>query len=114
MIQKVQIPEARFFYGFQIMMENIHSHVYSLLIETYVKDNNRKDELFRAIQTIPVVQKKAEWALGWISSNSFTKQLLGFAIVEGLLFSSSFCSIYWLKKRGLMPGLAFSNELISR
>jgi ribonucleotide reductase beta subunit family protein with ferritin-like domain len=112
---EVQIPEVRAFYGFQIMMENIHSETYSLLIETYIKDNAEKMDLFRAIDTVPAVRKKADWALKWINDdNCFAERLLGFAAVEGILFSGSFCAIYWLKKRGLMPGLTFSNELISR
>lgn len=112
---EVQIPEARCFYGFQIAIENIHSEVYSLLIDTYVKDVEQKDELFRAIETIPAVKKKADWALKWINNtDSFAERLIAFACVEGIFFSSSFCSIYWLKKRGLMPGLTFSNELIAR
>ena len=112
---EVQIPEARFFYGFQIMIENIHSEMYSLLIDTYIKDNAKKDYLFSAIETIPCIQKKADWALHWISSNkSFAERLVAFAAVEGIFFSGSFAAIFWLKKRGLMPGLTFSNELISR
>ena len=112
---EVQIPEARCFYGFQIAMENIHSETYSLLIDTYIQDEKRKDFLFNAIETIPCVKKKAEWALRWIESpEGFAERLLAFAAVEGIFFSGSFCSIYWLKKRGLMPGLTFSNELISR
>jgi len=112
---EVQITEARAFYGFQIAMENIHSETYSLLIDTYIKDTAEKQYLFNAIQTIPVVQKKADWALKWINDdNSFAERLVAFACVEGILFSGSFCAIYWLKKRGLMPGLTFSNELISR
>jgi len=113
-LQEVQYPEARCFYGFQIMIENIHSEMYSLLIDTYIKDNNQKDHLLRAVDTIPCVQKKAEWALRWISKGSFAERLIAFAAVEGIFFSGSFCSIFWLKKRGLMPGLTFSNELISR
>eukprot|EP01113_Clastostelium_recurvatum_P032783 TRINITY_DN4256_c0_g1_i1.p1 TRINITY_DN4256_c0_g1~~TRINITY_DN4256_c0_g1_i1.p1 ORF type:complete len:368 (-),score=96.11 TRINITY_DN4256_c0_g1_i1:74-1081(-) len=111
----VQIPEARCFYGFQIAIENVHSETYSLLIDTYVKDPSEKDRLFRAIETVPCVKKKAEWALRWIDgSHSFAERLVAFAAVEGIFFSGSFCSIFWLKKRGLMPGLTFSNELISR
>ena len=111
----VQIPEARCFYGFQIMMENIHSEMYSLLIDTYVKDSDEKDFLFNAIENIPCIRKKADWALRWIKSNkSFAERLVAFAVVEGIFFSGSFAAIFWLKKRGLMPGLAFSNELISR
>lgn len=111
----VQIPEARCFYGFQIAIENIHSEMYSLLIDTYINDTAEKDYLFNAVETVPCVGKKAEWALRWIgSSTSFAERLVAFAAVEGIFFSGSFCSIFWLKKRGLMPGLTFSNELISR
>lgn len=112
----VNIPEARLFYGFQLMIEGIHAETYSLLIDTYIKSTSEKDKLFNAINTIPIVQKKAAWALKWIESTtaSFEERLVAFAVVEGIFFSSSFCSIYWLKKRGLMPGLSFSNELISR
>jgi ribonucleoside-diphosphate reductase beta chain len=113
-LQEVQYPEARCFYGFQIMIENIHSEMYSLLIDTYIKDNTQKDHLLRAVDTIPCVQRKAEWALRWIGKGSFAERLIAFAAVEGIFFSGSFCSIFWLKKRGLMPGLTFSNELISR
>jgi ribonucleoside-diphosphate reductase beta chain len=113
-MQEVQIPEARCFYGFQIMMENIHSETYSLLIDTYIKDPKEKDHLFNALETVPCVKKKGEWALKWINSENFTERLIAFAAVEGIFFSGSFCSIFWLKKRGLMPGLTFSNELISR
>src|SRR3989344_1456971 len=113
-IREVQVPEARCFYGFQIMMENIHSETYSLLIDTYIRDAAEKDKLFRAMETVPCVKKKAEWALKWIGSGSFAERLVAFAAVEGIFFSGSFCSIFWLKKRGLMPGLTFSNELISR
>ncbi|QGN24265.1 ribonucleoside-diphosphate reductase small subunit [Elizabethkingia anophelis] len=113
-IQEVQYPEARCFYGFQIMIENIHSEMYSLLIDTYVKDPKEKDYLLHAIETIPCVGKKADWALRWIDSENFAERLIAFAAVEGIFFSGSFCSIFWLKKRGLMPGLTFSNELISR
>ncbi len=113
-VSEVQYPEAKFFYGFQIMMENIHSETYSLLIDTYVKDEAEKHELFHAIETFPAIKDKADWALKWISSDSFAERLIAFAAVEGIFFSGSFCSIYWLKKRGLMPGLTFSNELISR
>lgn len=113
-IREVQIPEARCFYGFQIMMENIHSETYSLLIDTYLKDSAEKGRLFRAIETVPCVKKKAEWALRWITQGSFAERLVAFAAVEGIFFSGSFCSIFWLKKRGIMPGLSFSNELISR
>ena len=112
----VQIPEARCFYGFQVAIENIHSEVYSLLIDTYVKDTNEKDNLFNAIETIPCVKRKADWALKWISDKNatFAQRLVAFSVVEGVFFSGSFCAIFWLKKRGLMPGLTFSNELISR
>ncbi len=113
-MEEVQMPEARCFYGFQIMMENIHSETYALLIDTYIKDPVEKDRLFRAIETVPCVAKKAEWALRWIKQGSFVERLVAFAAVEGIFFSGSFCSIFWLKKRGLMPGLSFSNELISR
>lgn len=113
-LKEVQYPEAKFFYGFQITMENIHSETYSLLIDTYIKDDKEKDHLFNAIETVPSVKKKADWALKWIESESFAERLIAFAAVEGIFFSGSFCSIFWLKKRGLMPGLAFSNELISR
>ncbi|HTL81666.1 MAG TPA: ribonucleoside-diphosphate reductase small subunit [Bacteroidia bacterium] len=111
---EVQYPEARCFYGFQIMMENIHSETYSLLIDTYIKDPTEKDKLFHAMETVPAVTRKAEWALRWISNGNFAERLIAFAAVEGIFFSGSFCSIFWLKKRGLMPGLSFSNELISR
>jgi ribonucleoside-diphosphate reductase beta chain len=114
MMNAVQLPEARCFYGFQIMMENIHSEMYSLLIDTYVKDNAEKSRLFNAIETVPCVTKKADWALRWIEKGSFAERLVAFAAVEGIFFSGSFCSIFWLKKRGLMPGLATSNEFISR
>ena len=114
MMNAVQLPEARCFYGFQIMMENIHSEMYSLLIDTYVKDNNEKSRLFNAIETVPCVKKKADWALRWIENGTFAERLVAFAAVEGIFFSGSFCSIFWLKKRGLMPGLATSNEFISR
>lgn len=113
-INDVQYPEARCFYGYQIMIENIHSETYSLLIDTYIKDPAEKDKLFHAIDNIPVVRKKADWAMRWITNGTFTEQLIAFAAVEGIFFSGSFCSIFWLKKRGLMPGLSFSNELISR
>lgn len=113
-LNEVQSPEARCFYGFQIMMENIHSETYSLLIDTYIKDPNEKDKLLHAIDTVPCVGKKAVWALKWISNGTFAERLIAFAAVEGIFFSGSFCSIFWLKKRGLMPGLSFSNELISR
>jgi len=112
---EVKILEARFFYGFQIAMENIHSETYSLLIDTYIKDYTLKNKLLNAIETIPSVAKKAEWALKWISDKSdFNKRVIAFACVEGIFFSGAFCSIFWLKKRGLMPGLCHSNELISR
>ncbi|WP_428328860.1 ribonucleoside-diphosphate reductase small subunit [Mucilaginibacter sp.] len=113
-MSEVQLPEARCFYGFQIMMENIHSETYALLIDTYIKDPAEKDRLFHAIDTVPCVGKKAEWALKWINNGTFAERLIAFAAVEGIFFSGSFCSIFWLKKRGLMPGLTFSNELISR
>jgi ribonucleoside-diphosphate reductase subunit M2 len=114
-LSEVQIPEARCFYGFQIAMENIHSEMYSLLIDTYVKDAQEKLYLFHAIETIECVKQKADWALQWISSSaSFAQRLIAFAIIEGVFFSGSFCAIFWLKKRGLMPGLTYSNELISR
>jgi ribonucleoside-diphosphate reductase beta chain len=113
-LKEVQYAEAKSFYGFQIAMENIHSETYSLLIDTYIKDEDEKDRLFNAIDTVPSVKKKADWALKWIESDSFAERLIAFAAVEGIFFSGSFCSIFWLKKRGLMPGLAFSNELISR
>ncbi|KAJ3215934.1 Ribonucleotide-diphosphate reductase (RNR), small subunit [Dinochytrium kinnereticum] len=113
---EVQIPEARCFYGFQIMIENIHSEMYSLLIDTYVKDADERQFLFDAIDTVPCIRKKADWALRWIfdEKSSFAERLVAFAVVEGIFFSGSFASIFWLKKRGLMPGLTFSNELISR
>ena len=113
-LKEVQFPEAKCFYGFQIAIENIHSETYSLLIDTYIKDLKERDHLFNAIETVPSVKKKADWALKWINSESFAERLIAFAAVEGIFFSGSFCSIFWLKKRGLMPGLAFSNELISR
>lgn len=113
-VSEVQYAEAKFFYGFQIMMENIHSETYSLLIDTYVKDDKEKNLLFKAIENFPSIKKKADWALKWIESESFAERLIAFAAVEGIFFSGSFCSIFWLKKRGLMPGLTFSNELISR
>ena len=113
-VSEVQYTEAKFFYGFQIMMENIHSETYSLLIDTYINDQEEKNRLFNAIETIPAVKKKAEWALKWVDSPNFQERLVAFAAVEGIFFSGSFCSIFWLKKRGLMPGLSFSNELISR
>ncbi|OEK05817.1 ribonucleotide-diphosphate reductase subunit beta [Roseivirga misakiensis] len=113
-VNEVQYTEAKFFYGFQIMMENIHSETYSLLIDTYIKNPQEANELFNAIETFDAIKKKAEWALKWIESPSFAERLIAFAAVEGIFFSGSFCSIFWLKKRGLMPGLTFSNELISR
>jgi len=112
---EVQIPEARCFYGFQIAMENIHSETYSLLIEQYIRDPAEKEQVFDAMHTMPAVQEKANWAIQWMNrENSFAERIIAFAAVEGILFSGSFCAIYWLKKRGLMPGLTFSNELISR
>merc|ERR1712154_590860 len=115
-MSEVQIPEARCFYGFQIAIENIHSEMYSLLIDTYIKDGKEKENLFNAIETIPAVQKKAKWALRWINAGnaSYAERVVAFAAVEGIFFSGSFAAIFWLKKRGLMPGLTFSNELISR
>jgi ribonucleoside-diphosphate reductase beta chain len=113
-MSETQLPEARCFYGFQIMMENIHAETYALLIDSYIKDPQEKHRLFHAIETVPAVRKKAEWALRWIQNGSFAERLVAFAAVEGIFFSGSFCSIFWLKKRGLMPGLTFSNELISR
>lgn len=113
-VAEVQYTEAKFFYGFQIAMENIHSETYSLLIDTYIKNAEEKNKLFNAIETLECVKKKADWALKWIEEGSFAERLIAFAAVEGIFFSGSFCSIFWLKKRGLMPGLAFSNELISR
>ena len=113
-VNEVQYSEAKFFYGFQIMMENIHSETYSLLIDTYAKDDVEKDQLFNAIENFPAIKKKADWALKWIDSPSFAERLIAFAAVEGIFFSGAFCSIFWLKKRGIMPGLTFSNELISR
>ena len=115
-LSEVQLPEARATYGFQLMMENVHSETYSLLIDTYIKDREEQTKLFRAIDNFPCIKKKADWAIKWIQDNrsSFATRLVAFACVEGIFFSGSFCSIYWLKKRGLMPGLTFSNELISR
>ncbi|MDH3245812.1 MAG: ribonucleotide-diphosphate reductase subunit beta [Saprospiraceae bacterium] len=113
-VSEVQYTEAKFYYGFQIMMENIHSETYSLLIDTYIKDPKEKDFCLNAIDTMPCVKQKADWALRWIENGSFVERLIAFAAVEGIFFSGSFCSIFWLKKRGLMPGLSFSNELISR
>lgn len=114
--QEVQIPEARFFYGFQITIENVHSEMYSLLIDTYIKDPTERDFLFNAIETMPCVKRKADWALRWIADKdaTFGERIIAFAAVEGIFFSGSFAAIFWLKKRGLMPGLTFSNELISR
>jgi ribonucleoside-diphosphate reductase beta chain len=113
-LSEVQYPEAKFFYGFQVAMENIHSETYSLLIDTYVKNKEEKDYLFNALDNIDAIKRKGEWALKWIESNNFAERLIAFAVVEGIFFSGAFCSIFWLKKRGLMPGLSFSNELISR
>jgi ribonucleoside-diphosphate reductase beta chain len=113
-LSEVQYTEAKFFYGFQIAIENIHSETYSLLIDTYIKEAAEKNHLFNAIDTLDCVKKKAEWALNWIEKGSFAERLVAFAAVEGIFFSGSFCSIFWLKKRGLMPGLSFSNQLISR
>ncbi|MCI5054919.1 MAG: ribonucleoside-diphosphate reductase small subunit [Flavobacteriales bacterium] len=113
-LSEVQYTEAKFFYGFQVAIENIHSETYSLLIDTYIKEKAEKTKLFKAIETLDCVKKKAEWALEWIDNGSFAERLVAFAAVEGIFFSGSFCSIFWLKKRGLMPGLSFSNELISR
>ena len=113
-VNEVQYSEAKFFYGFQIMMENIHSETYSLLIDTYINDEKEKTKLFQAIEVFPAIKKKADWALKWIESPSFAERLIAFAAVEGIFFSGAFCSIFWMKKRGLLPGLTFSNELISR
>lgn len=113
-LKEVQYPEAKCFYGFQVAIENIHSETYSLLIDTYIRDSNEKNRLFNAIKNIKSIEKKAKWALRWIHSGSFVERLIAFAAVEGIFFSGSFCSIFWLKQRGLMPGLTFSNELISR
>lgn len=113
-LNEVQYPEAKFFYGFQIMMENTHSHTYSLLIDTYIKDIKERNECFKAIEYMPPVKKKAEWALKWIESESFVERLIAFVAVEGIFFSGSFCSIFYLKSRGLMPGLCASNAFISR
>jgi len=115
-MSEVQLSEARAFYGFQIAMENIHSEMYSLLIDTYIKDGEEKQKLFTALQNYPCIKKKADWAIKWIHDkrSSFATRILAFACVEGIFFSGAFCSIYWLKKRGKMPGLTFSNELISR
>ena len=113
-LSEVQYTEAKFFYGFQIAIENIHSETYSLLIDTYIKKSQEKNYLFNAIDTMDCVKRKADWALRWIDKGSYAERLVAFAAVEGIFFSGSFCSIFWLKKRGLMPGLTFSNELISR
>ena len=115
-MSEVQLPEARAFYGFQIAMENIHSETYSILIDSYIKNTEEKTRLFQAINNFPCIEKKAKWALKWIHDkrSSFATRLIAFACIEGIFFSGAFCSIYWLKKRGLMPGLTFSNELISR
>ncbi|RMG79128.1 MAG: ribonucleoside-diphosphate reductase [Bacteroidetes bacterium] len=113
-LSEVQYTEAKFFYGFQVAIENIHSETYSLLIDTYIKDSEEKNRLFKAIETLDCVAKKAKWALNWIEKGSFAERLVAFAAVEGIFFSGSFCSIFWLKERGLMPGLSFSNQLISR
>ena len=115
-MNEVQLSEARAFYGFQIAMENIHSETYSLLIDSYIKDNDEKDKLFHSLDNFPCIEKKGKWAMKWIhdKKSSFATRLIAFACVEGIFFSGAFCSIYWLKKRGLMPGLTFSNELISR
>lgn len=114
-LNEIQIAEARAFYSYQIFNEQVHSNTYSLLIDTYIKDENEKNMLFNAIDNIPCITKKAQWALKWIDSkHSIAQRLIAFAIVEGVFFSGSFCAIYWLKQRGLMPGLTFSNELISR
>jgi len=115
-MNEVQLPEAKSFYSFQIAMENIHSNTYSLLIETYIKNEEQKSDLFQAIQKFPCIEKKASWAINWIGNYDvdFATRLIAFACIEGIFFSGSFCSIFWLKKRGLMPGLTFSNELISR
>lgn len=113
-VNEVQYTEAKFFYGFQIMMENIHSEMYSLLIDTLIKDEEDKNKLFHALENFPAIKKKADWAIKWIDSPSFAERLVAFAAVEGIFFSGSFCSIFWLKKRGLLPGLATSNEFISR
>ena len=113
---EIQVAEVRCFYGFQIAMENIHSETYSLLIDTFIKDDKEKMHLLNAIETLPSIQKKATWALEWCDRNnaSFAERLIAFSVVEGIFFSGAFCAIFWLKKRGLMPGLCFSNELISR
>jgi ribonucleotide reductase beta subunit family protein with ferritin-like domain len=111
---EIQIPEARAFYGLQIMIENVHSETYSLLIDTYVRDITERDKLLNAIETIPCIKAKADWAINWINNGSFEERLVAFAIVEGIFFSGAFCSIFWLKKRNILPNLTFSNELISR
>lgn len=113
-LSQVQYTEAKFFYGFQVAVENIHSHTYSLFIDTYISDKKEQDMLFHAVETVPSVKKKAEWALRWIDQGSFAERLIAFAVVEGVFFSGSFCSIFWLKSRGLMPGLSFANQLIAR
>ncbi len=113
-LAEVQYAEAKFFYGFQIMMENVHSETYSLLIDTYIKDEKEKNKLFSALDHFDAIKEKADWALKWIDSPSFQERLIAFAAVEGIFFSGAFCSIFWMKKRGLLPGLTFSNELISR
>ena len=113
-LSEVQYTEAKFYYGFQVMMENMHSETYSLLIDTYIKDAAEKKMLFNAIETLDCVKKKADWALNWIDNGSFAERIVAFAAVEGIFFSGSFCALFWLKNRGLMPGLSFSNQLISR
>jgi ribonucleoside-diphosphate reductase subunit M2 len=115
-LTEVQTPEARAFYGFQLMIENIHSETYSLLIDTYIKNEEEKNKLLKAIEYVPCIQEKADWAMKWMDKekNCFLKRIVAFACIEGIFFSGSFCAIFWLKKRGLMPGLTFSNELISR
>lgn len=113
-LSSVQYPEAKCFYGFQIAVENIHSEAYSLFIETYIKDTKEKHHLFNAVETIPSVKKKSEWALNWVENGTFVERLIAFSVVEGIFFSGSFCSIFWLRNRGLMPGLSFANDLISR
>jgi ribonucleotide reductase beta subunit family protein with ferritin-like domain len=112
--KEVQIPEMRQFYASQIMIESIHAHCYSLMIDTYINDEKDKDFLFKSIEKNDIVKKKAEWALKWITNGTFAQRLIGFIIVEGIFFSGSFCAIFWLKSRGLMPGLTLSNEFISR
>ncbi|MDD9867826.1 MAG: ribonucleotide-diphosphate reductase subunit beta [Candidatus Campbellbacteria bacterium] len=113
-LKEVQYPEARFFYGFQVMMENIHSEMYSQLIATYIDDVAEQEKIFNALKTMPSVGEKGNWALRWVDSNSFAERLIAFAAVEGIFFSGSFCALFWLKSKGVMPGLTFSNELISR